>query len=209
MQGNNFSQYPEYNPNQQFNQNPLRPPQQFSQQPQMGGSHPQFYGNPPPPTPFYNSNPNMGNMGYGKDQGQQPPMGYPQGNMGIPQGMPMNGSGGGMTTINNIYNEDHSSRIKMGQGMNQPLLGHQQTTERVVIREIHIPEGHIQCGGCHHYIIPKHKHEPGAGTWCMCIACCFVAGCCGLLPFCIDDCQDTIQDCPNCGYIIKHDKFLL
>mmetsp|Transcript_39136 Transcript_39136/g.34820 ORF Transcript_39136/g.34820 Transcript_39136/m.34820 type:complete len:92 (+) Transcript_39136:394-669(+) len=81
------------------------------------------------------------------------------------------------------------------QGHGKPLnLGSQPTT--------------VNCPHCGAKILTKTRKESGNGTICMALLlCCFCALIGGLLPFCIDDCQDTVHSCPNCGNEAGRNKF--
>jgi len=57
------------------------------------------------------------------------------------------------------------------------------------------------CPNCRQEVVSRIDYEPGMMTWCLsgflCLIGCWL-GCC-MIPFCIDDCKDTIHTCPQCG----------
>ena len=67
----------------------------------------------------------------------------------------------------------------------------------------------IYCAACGYTGMSIVNNEIGNGTWTIClIGTCFGCFPCSLLPFCVDDCQDQVHLCPNCGVIVGQRKFL-
>ena len=67
----------------------------------------------------------------------------------------------------------------------------------------------INCPSCGYTGMSIINNEIGNGAWTIClIGTCFGCFPCSLLPFCIDDCQDQVHLCPNCGAIVGKRKFL-
>lgn len=70
----------------------------------------------------------------------------------------------------------------------------------------------MNCPQCNARIVTRVTKQTGGGTWLIsggvCLAGCVFPilwlGCC-LLPFCIDDCKDSVHHCSNCNaYIGTH-----
>jgi lipopolysaccharide-induced tumor necrosis factor-alpha factor len=58
----------------------------------------------------------------------------------------------------------------------------------------------FRCPNCRRRGVTITKHEPGTGSWLLCVGLvCFGCWICALLPCCVEDCQDTKHFCPNCG----------
>jgi hypothetical protein len=66
----------------------------------------------------------------------------------------------------------------------------------------------VNCPYCRFSGFTTVRHEPGTGTWLVCI-CLFVffwpLSC---LPFCVDDMQDAVHYCASCGARMGRSKFL-
>ncbi|KAI1702593.1 LITAF-like zinc ribbon domain-containing protein [Ditylenchus destructor] len=61
----------------------------------------------------------------------------------------------------------------------------------------------MQCPSCHAKVVSSVNRRAGGFAWVMALLLCGVLCCC--LPFCIDGCQDSHHNCPNCGaFLGKH-----
>ncbi|CBY36136.1 unnamed protein product [Oikopleura dioica] len=69
---------------------------------------------------------------------------------------------------------------------------------------------HCICPHCQHQGVSKTHHESGLGTWLaaggICLFGCWL-GCC-LVPFCLNDLQDTVHKCENCRKVIRVKKLI-
>jgi len=69
---------------------------------------------------------------------------------------------------------------------------------------------HCICPHCQHQGVSKTHHESGLGTWLaaggICLFGCWV-GCC-LIPFCLNDLQDTVHKCEKCKKVIRVKKLI-
>ena len=59
------------------------------------------------------------------------------------------------------------------------------------------------CAFCGSDVSTKTIKQVGLGTWLISFGCCIV-GCipCCLIPFCVEDLQDTVHICPACGQVV-------
>ena len=57
------------------------------------------------------------------------------------------------------------------------------------------PQGHV--------VTTRVRHEPGDQTWlCALFLCILLGPLCALIPFCMDDTQDAVHECPIDGTVI-------
>lgn len=80
-------------------------------------------------------------------------------------------------------------------------------TQVVVAPSLRDHPGQALCPHCQQTVITEIHPIPGLLTWAVCgglavIGCCL----CSCIPFCIDACQDTEHNCPNCKKLIYVSK---
>jgi lipopolysaccharide-induced tumor necrosis factor-alpha factor len=94
--------------------------------------------------------------------------------------------------------------------------GQQQSTIIVAVPTLTVQHGAFSnspmqttCPSCHATVLTSVSHEVGAMAWVIFAVLCLV-GCwiCAFIPFCVDDCKDTVHSCPNCNAIIGRHKRL-
>merc|ERR1712139_23352 len=68
------------------------------------------------------------------------------------------------------------------------------------------------CPACGQVVLSAVDHQMGTGSWVVCLGVCCLGGgllsWAGLLPCCMQDCQDAYHSCPNCHHQIGVKKFL-
>mmetsp|Transcript_8506 Transcript_8506/g.19569 ORF Transcript_8506/g.19569 Transcript_8506/m.19569 type:complete len:119 (-) Transcript_8506:65-421(-) len=68
----------------------------------------------------------------------------------------------------------------------------------------------FNCPNCRTQQTSYTQTEAGLGTWLISGGICLFGGwlgCC-LIPFCIDDCKDTIHKCPHCHFVVGAKKMI-
>jgi len=94
----------------------------------------------------------------------------------------------------------------------------QMNAQMVPAQTMVLPAQAVQCTcpNCHQVVQSAVTYEMGTGSWLivfgLCFFGCFVAGfgaILGLLPCCVNDCQDAHHHCPRCNAQIGTKKFLI